>query len=342
MPTARTTSSGNGRATRTRAATKKAMGDLQASVAGGEAIDATTKAAKKARKSKVASATAEASIEKAANAITKVNLDISKALATVTDDIREQIEVLNELKEAIGYKQEELAELHDKDLVLSALTDLVDQYNEKKAELDAQIAEEQAVWAKNQQVHDEQIAERDRKRAIERQQEQETFEYDLDRGRRESLANLEQEIHRRKIEERDRREKADREEAARAEALESRETAVETKEAEVAQAQATAEATIDAKIKEATSKLHAQNANEVKFLKQESDAKLQLAAQEISHLQTAVQDAQTRIDMLQTEKSAMQKQIQDMAVESLKVSSGQAALKAVGDFADKTGSGKGK
>lgn len=340
MPTARTTSGGNGRTTRTRAGTKKAMSDLQASLAGAEAVDATTKAAKKARKSKIAAATAEASIEKAASAITKVNLDISKALANVTDDIRAQIETLNDLKEAIAFKQEELAELFEKDLVLCALSDLVDQYNEKKTQLDAQIAEAEATWAKNQQAHDEQIAERDRKRAVERQQEQEAFEYDVAKSRREALAKLEQEIHRRKVEERDRREKFEKEQVVQTEAVEKRESEVEAREAAVAKAQAEVESAIDAKVKEAQSKLHAQHGSEVKFLKQETDSKLQLAAQEVAHLQGALEDAQKRAESLQKEKADLQNQIQQMAVASLNVQSGKDALSAVKEFAEKQGSSK--
>lgn len=340
MPTARTTASGNGRTTRTRAGTKKAVDDLQSSISSQDAVDATTKAAKKARKAKIEKATAEASIDKAASAITKVGLDISKALSTVSDDIKAQLETLNDLKEAIAYKQEELGELHDKDLVLCALADLIDQYNEKKAELDAQVTEAQATWAKNQQVHDEQIAERDRKRNEERQRDEEQFQYDLERSRREALAKLEGEIHRRKIEERDRREKFEKEIAARAEEADKRETSVSERETAVAQAEAQAETVIENKIKEATSKLHASHASEIKFLKQDTDGQLKLAAQEINHLQTALKQAQSGIEALQKEKAELQGQIQQMAVASLQVQSGKDALSAVKDFAEKTGSGK--
>lgn len=325
---------GNG-STRTRASTKQEMAALKASLNSTDVVDEKAKTAKKARQTKIEAETAEMTVQKVASDLARVSVVVSKSLSSITDELRIKVDELNSLNEAIQYKKEALDELHGKDIAANALDSLIAEYEEKAKQLEAEAAERRTIWLKEQAQHREEIAALNAKDLEERQRAHDAFEYDVERGKREALAKLEQEIHARKVEERDRREKSDRDIRIAMEAAQQRDLALQAREQQLIADQGKFASEKDAIVKEAEGKVHGKYNAEMRIMKLEFENKLQLAGQEIDHQKQALADASNRNLALQKEVADLQDKMQKMAVASIDASSDRKVSTAVMELADK-------
>lgn len=98
--------------------------EVSNSVLQAEPEDETTKKVKSSRKAKAIADSAELTVEKVTNSLTKAQLDISKTLGSVRELFESRIEGLETLDRAIEAKKEELEEFFDKEIILADLRDL--------------------------------------------------------------------------------------------------------------------------------------------------------------------------------------------------------------------------
>lgn len=124
------------RRTRTRAEISDEFEGLKSEVEGAEAVDPKTASASRARASAVKTAVASLSPEAAANSLTKVQLDVQRTLAGVSEQIITKAAEVQQLDEAKKLLEQEIEDLHKIDLAATAIDILVQDHELRTKTLD--------------------------------------------------------------------------------------------------------------------------------------------------------------------------------------------------------------
>src|SRR5690606_16427205 len=162
----------------------KTVDEVTSSVLGTEPEDEAVTRVRTIRKAKAVSDSANITIEKVTQSLTKAGLDITKTLNGVRELFESEISALDTIREAIETKKEELEELFDKETVASSLRDLVLKNEAYKADWEKNINATRNDWLKEQADHKALLAERDTFLAKERKREEEEYEYNKSIKRR--------------------------------------------------------------------------------------------------------------------------------------------------------------
>lgn len=330
-----TTTVTNGK-TRSRSATKKALVDLQATLSAQEPDDEKTARVKREHKSRIEQDVGELTFEKIAQEITKTELNISKALANVNSAVKEQVELLEKLREAEQLKREEIENLHGKEVVASAIDVLIAEYEEKRLAFEADVAQKRLEWENEKKQHADLIKERNDKVSREWAQAAQEYEYQLRLQRRGEEEEWDEHVTKRK------RALTEYEETKKTE-WKSRETALAGRESRISELERIEKSlseTIFAAKKEAekevTSLLIARHQNELKIQSLTHGNEIVSRDQQIAALTQQLNDAKKNVEVLRDENKNLQNQLQSMAIASLGASSGKEALAAVKDVVEKS------
>lgn len=328
----------NGR--RTRTTTKKDFGDVIARESAKNGIDPKSKEVAKARKAKIKKDTVEASAEKAAQKLAAVNVEISKSLASIQNETQSAIADLNTVREAIVIAEEELEELHGKDVIASSTAELIAGYEDKNAELEAEFAEkkqklqdeifeQETQWTRTQE-------EKNRERKI----ADDTFNYDLGAKRRREDDVRKEQQKREEI-------NYNLEQEARARNWESRETELSAKEGEFNSLKTEVEGfankvkvEADAKVAIATNSLKKEMKHTAELTDMQRSTEISTLNSKVETLTNQNTEKNERILSLEAKLIAAEEKSQVLATKALEAQSGQAALAAATAMAEKTGQKK--
>jgi chromosome segregation ATPase len=326
------------RTTRTRAATKAAVDDVKTRAASAADVDPKTRQANQARREKVKKDVAEMSIEKATQAVAQAKVRITSTLDQLNEEINGKLEELRQINEAIIVAKGEMQQLHDNDVILSDTADLIERHEQKKTELENEIAEMRAAWEKEQEEHEQAIQERDTELDKSRKREVDEYNFKLGVDRRNEQAQFEETRRQRTAAEQQRKEAFDK-------SIMEREAAMMTVEQEFIQAKEKA-----AKLDETSDKLQKayqemgslkrDHKVEIEKLQAQTESQQKLQEQQIAHLNQQIQDRDRQVQALQGELNAARENVKDMAKAAMEAQSGQKALDAVQNSLDKVGSKK--
>ena len=102
--------------------------------------------AAKLKEVEVRQAVDELSVEGVAQSISALSVQISKALAEVSDNLIAEVQRLAMIREAVALESTELERLHKIDVAATALDQLVQDYDGKRQSLEAAISAHRAAW----------------------------------------------------------------------------------------------------------------------------------------------------------------------------------------------------
>jgi colicin import membrane protein len=111
-----------------------------------EGRNAKVEEAAKLREAEVRQAVDGLSVEGVAQSISALSVQISKALAEVSDNLISEVRRLATVREAVALESEELQRLHKIDIAATALDQLVQEYDSRKQESGAEISAGRAAW----------------------------------------------------------------------------------------------------------------------------------------------------------------------------------------------------
>lgn len=138
-------------ATRTRKQVTEDFDELKTEVARLEAVDPKTKARIQARQGEIAEKYAKVALDDVIPSLSKLSLAVGRGIGEVQEQITASVTELQEVREAVVLEKERLVELHQKDLAAIALDVLIQEHEEKTAELEAaheeRTRELDADWA---------------------------------------------------------------------------------------------------------------------------------------------------------------------------------------------------
>ena len=86
------------------------------------------------------------SVEGVAQSISALSIQISKALADVSDNLIAEVQRLATIREAVSLEREELERLHKIDTAATALDQLAQDYDSKSVALDAEMSARRTAW----------------------------------------------------------------------------------------------------------------------------------------------------------------------------------------------------
>jgi colicin import membrane protein len=295
-------------------------------------IDSTNdraKAVRKARKDKVTSDVADVTVEKIAGNLTKTGLEINRSLNSIKEAIEKEVSNLELIKEAIAFKTEELEALHGKEIVAKDLDDLKADYENKRIQLETEIAEAKDAWSKEHLRYQGSIAERDDTMKKIRQREVDEYEYNKKISRQKDSDTWADTIRKREIELSAKDHESKTLIKERMDTLNAFETELKKMAEQAKKDKTEAETLVDTKVKEAEHRLHAEYGNKARFAKLESDNELNLLRKERDSLNLHVQTKDHEIAALRDQITQLQSQVKEIAVASMESASGKQALSAV-------------
>ena len=177
MATKSTTKGRTGRATRSRAEVQNEFSDIQGEVSATEAVDPKTASAAKARASAIRGAVQGVTVEDAVQRVTRVGLDVQKALANVNEQLLAKVTELEQVTEAVEQEKTELENLHKIDIAATSIDILVQDHANRTRQLDEEFAARQRFFAEEETNREKARKERETAYAVQTQREKDEYQF---------------------------------------------------------------------------------------------------------------------------------------------------------------------
>ncbi len=272
-------------------------------------------------------------VEAVVQRISGLGLEVSKALADLSENLVQEVDRLGAVREAVALERAEIERLHKIDVAATALDQLVQDHARERERLGAEIAAQRAAW-------DEEVrqTERDRKEHEEnlkkqRQREIEEYEYKKALERKKTQDKYEEDI---KLLEKQNREKQE----ALEKSWQQREAVLKEKEEEFLRLRKESQE-FPVRLQKEAEQAAAQAArsselkNEQQFLllKKEGEAEKRLAELQIKALEETASRQSAQIAALQKQLDEAKQQVQEIAVKAIEGASGARALSHINQIA---------
>ena len=298
-----------------------------------ETTDKKTEETSKLRETEIRQAVEGISVEDVVKGISGLGLDLSKALAGLSEKLVQEVNRLSSAREAVELERKEIDRLHKIDVACTALDQLVQDYTRKKEELESEIAAQHVAWDEELKRTERERKEQDENLRKQRQREIDEYEYKKGLERKKAQDKYEEDM---KLLEKQNREKQE----ALEKSWQQREAVLKEREEEVARlksesegfagrlekacAQAAAEAT------RATAQKFEQ---QILLLKKESEAEKRLADLQIKTLEDTLARQSAQMAALQKQLDEAKQQVQEIAVKAIEGASGAKALSHINQIA---------
>lgn len=332
MATKPTRSTRSTRTSKTKAEVMEDFESVASAVKHSEALPAKEAELKLAREAAARKSAEEISPEAITQKLTQAQFSINRTLASVQEQLVQQTQELEQIKQAKAVLQADLEQLHGADKVLLALDTLVQEYQDKNREMETayqerrkQLEEETATvrkqWEQEAMLHNKQVAERNSELQKLRVREQADYEYNTQQGRKIEHDNWKEQLRMEQIAERDRREALEKNWAARS-------AEIAAKEQEFAQLKAQVEAfpaKLDAEVKKAEAiagnSIKREYEHKIQLLSKDAESQHRVLEMQNTALQDVVQKQQATIAELQTRLRDSEMNVKSIAEKALESAS---------------------
>lgn len=273
--------------------------------------------------------TATVSPEEELQRLTSLGNSINRSLALVSQQVRDEIHNLHELRSAVELEKRTLEDLYGKSVVASSISNLIAQYDEKKKELDIQIAERTKEWDHAREEYELEQAEYIHKRDQSREREEETYEYERAKKQQEVEDTWQED---RRVKERAtalKQEMLEKQWAEREAKVRAAETELTALRNEAMLAPAKLEAVIKKAVAESNALLTKDYEHRISLDKSRYEAEVQLHNAKTSSLTEQVKALSETVAMLQTKLAISEEKVAQIANKALESASGSRTLAEV-------------
>jgi len=170
------------RPTRSKTQLKDAMTELKEQLGSQEAVDPTTAAATERRKEEVRRSIASLAPDTIVAHLGNIGMQAQGALDVIKNLMVSSQKELDTIQEAIEIEKAELEQLHGKEVAAASLADLIAEFDQKTAELEASYNQRSAEFG--QRITEQQKTEGDRRQLVEQARKREEDEYLYGRNQR--------------------------------------------------------------------------------------------------------------------------------------------------------------
>jgi colicin import membrane protein len=273
------------------------------------------------------------SVDGVVEQVSKLGLDISRALSGISEKLVEEVNRLATLRMAVTLERQELDRLHKIDVAATALDQLVQEYEKQKQQLEGEAATQRAVWEENVQSAERERKEQEDALKKQRQREIDDYEYKKNQERKRAQDKYEEEFRQREKENQERQETLEKTWSQREAALVEREEELSRLRKEAADFPSR----LQREVQQATT-LSAKDAKQqadqqALLLKKEAESDRRLAELQIKTLEDLVTRQNAQISDLQKQMDDAKKQVQEIAVRAIEGASGSKTLAHVNEIA---------
>jgi colicin import membrane protein len=298
-----------------------------------EARNTKTEEAAKAREGEVRQAVEGVSIEGVAQSIAGLSVQISKALADVSEHLIGEVQRLAAIREAVTLEREELQRLHKIDIATTAVDQLVQEYASKKQALEAEMSATRAAWDAEEKARERSEKEYDDNLKKQRQREAEEYEYKKALERKKLQDKFDEETRALDKRNREKQEALEKSWQQREAAIKEREDDFGRLQQDVSGFPSRLQAEIDRARNEARQQTEQRFEHQVLLMTKEREADRRLAELQIKTLEEGVARQATQVAALQKQLDEAKQQVQDIAVKAIEGASGARALSHVNQIA---------
>ena len=319
---------------RTKAEIEEEFSEIREEAAAAKATtDKKAEEALKLRETEIRQAVEGISVEEVVKGISDLGLDLSKALAGLSEKLVQEVNRLSTAREAVELERKEIERLHKIDVASTALDQLVQDHAGKKEELESEIAAQRAAWDEELKRTERERKEQDENIKKQRQREMDEYEYKKALERKKAQDKYEEEI---KLQEKQNREKQETLEKS----WQQREAALKEREEEVARLKSESEGfpgrlekACALAVTQATQAMTQKFEQQTLLLKKEGEAEKRLAELQIKTLEDTLARQSAQMTALQKQLDEAKQQVQEIAVKAIEGASGAKALSHINQIA---------
>jgi hypothetical protein len=274
-----------------------------------------------------------ASVDGVVEQISRLGLEVSRALSGISEKLVEEVNRLATLRQAVELEREELSRLHKIDVAAAALDQLVQEYETRKAQLELEIEARQSAWEAGVQAAERERKEQDEALRKQRQRENDEYEYKKNLERKRAQDKYDEEQRQTEKKNQERQEELEKSWARREGELAEREQELTRLRKEAAEFPVTLERELKNAAAQAGKEAKREADQQLVLLKQEMESDRRVAELRIKTLEemTARQTAQLAEAQKQMEEA--KRQVQEIAVRAIEGASGARALAHVNEIA---------
>jgi colicin import membrane protein len=273
------------------------------------------------------------SVESVVGNISSLGLEISKALASVSGRLVEEVERLAAVREAVRIEQAELARLHKIDVAATALDQLVAEHARQRAEFDADMARQRSGWSEETKATERERKEQEEALRRQRQREIEEYEYKKTQERKKAQDKYDEEQRQVEKKNREKQEALEKSWEQREASLKEQEVELARLKKEVDTFPARLQKEIDQSAARAAQAADARFEQQAALLRKDQDAERRVAELEIRTLRETVAQQAAQVAALQSQLEEAKRQVQEIAVKAIEGASGARALAHVNQIA---------
>jgi colicin import membrane protein len=273
------------------------------------------------------------SVEAVVGKISGLGLEVSKALSGLSDQLAQEVNRLETVREAVTLEQKEIERLHKIDVAATALDQLVQDYARQKEQLETEIAAQRAAWEEETRQTERERKEQEENLKKQRQRETEEYEYRKALERKKAQDKYDEEV---KLAEKTNREKQETLEKGWRE----REAALKASEEELQRLRKEAEE-FPLRLRQESERAAAEAARaaqqrfdqQIVLLSKDSEAEKRLAELRIKALEESLARQSSQSAALEKQLEEAKRQVQEIAVKAIEGASGARALSHINEIA---------
>lgn len=273
------------------------------------------------------------SVEGVAKSISALGIQISKALAAVSDDLIAEVQRLAIVREAVALERAELERLHKIDVAATALDQLVQDYDSKSQALEAEMSTRRATWEGELKARERAEREYDENVKKQRQRETEEYEYKKTIDRKKSQEKYDEDMRTIEKKNREKQEALEKSWEQRERTIKEREEEGIRLRQEVNGFPSRLQAETERAASDATRQTEQRFEQQVLMMTREREADRRLSDLQIKTLEESVARQTAQMAALQKQLDEAKQQVQDIAVKAIEGASGARALSHVNQIA---------
>ncbi|MFZ4100000.1 MAG: hypothetical protein ACOYKZ_06725 [Chlamydiia bacterium] len=268
-----------------------------------------------------------------AHKITNLSVDINKALSDISEKIMAEAALYAQVRQAVEVERQELQRVHKVDISLTALDQIIEEYNQQKAQFEADARSTQLAWQEERLQHQRDVKEFEENLKKARQRESEDYNYQTSMERKKAQDKFDEEQRLKERKAKEQLEALQKSWAEREAALAAREEELDELRVAVAAFPKELDQRVSKSIAEATQQTEQRLQNDMLLLKAKSETERKLAELQIKTLQESAERYYQQIQALQIQVVEAKQQVQDIAVKAIDGASGARALGHINQIA---------
>lgn len=272
-------------------------------------------------------------VETTVEQISRLGLDVSRALSAVSEKLVDEVNRLTTLRAAVELERAELERLHKIDIAATALDLLVQEHAKQKAEFESEMAVQQSVWEENVEKTERERKEQEDALKKQRQRDIDEYEYKKNLDRKRAQDKYDEDIRLLEKKNREKQETLEKGWAQREAALKEQEDELQRLRKESTEFPARLEKELRRAAEQAAKEVRQQAEQQTLLAQKEAEADRRMAELQIKTLDDLVTRQNGQITDLQKQLDEAKRQVQEIAVRAIEGASGSRTLAHVNEIA---------